>query len=331
MTPSFRFAAALALAPSLACAQPNDAGIVPALQQPGATASASASASVGTAQPATGGQQLAALPAGMPPGVRLLGPSAPLSPKERRAARLATRWASARYMPQAGADGVVRFPYGVTIATVVCAPLRVCDLALQPGEVVNNVNLGDKVRWSVMPGTSGSPEGLVTHMLIKPLDAGLRSSLTVLTNRRAYSVELVSTQRRWVPHTGFTYPDDQAQAWQGYQATMTVNAAYQTAAATGPVTPYRVECANNPPWTPQRVWTDGLKTHIEFPGPLNSGAPVLVGLTGGGWFSQPIAQVVNYRVVGNGYVADSVLHRGALILGVGDEQLRCVLTKETSR
>ena len=122
-------------------------------------------------------------------------------------------------MPQRGEDGVVRFLYGATLPTVVCAPLQVCDLALQPGEIVNNVNVGDKVRWNVSPGLSGSAGGQVTHLIIKPTDAGLVSSMAIETNRRTYAIKLVSTQHEWMPLVAFNYPDDMQRQWRAYQQT----------------------------------------------------------------------------------------------------------------
>lgn len=348
---AFLLATAAAFAPSFALAQ-----VVPALQAdsassavPGmASASATATAPAFAAAPQTPGDQTApAIPPGMPPGVRVLSPSAPLTVKERRGVALAARWAGARYMPQPGADGVVRFPYGATLPTVVCAPLQVCDIRLQPGEVVNNINAGDKVRWSIMPGLSGSPEGQVTHLLVKPVDAGLVSSVTVLTDRRAYSIKLVSTQAQWMPHVGFTYPDEQQQAWGAYQQAVGVGAAYGGGAGAGgfgapgglsapgggSLSFYDIRCDGSPTWTPRRAWTDGVKTYVEFAGPLNSGAPAFVGLgSGGGWFSRPPVQVVNYRPVpGNRYVADAALDRAALIAGVGGDEQRCTLTREARR
>ncbi len=98
------------------------------------------------------------VPAQMPPPVQLVSPSAPLDAKERHAVILARRWRNRREMPQPGEDGVVRFLFGATLPTVVCAPLQVCNLALQPGEVVNDVQVGDNVRWKISPSISGSGE-----------------------------------------------------------------------------------------------------------------------------------------------------------------------------
>lgn len=327
--------AAAALAPALAHADTAVPAITDA-PNPYAVATASASASAGaSAAPAATPAGEAALPPGLPPAVHLLSPSAPLNAKERHATALARRWARAHYMPHAGADGVIRFPFGATMPTVVCAPLQACDLQLQAGEVVNGINLGDKVRWSILPaGLSGSPEGAVTHLTIKPVDAGLVSSMTIQTNRRTYSVKLVSTQAQWMPLTGFTYADDQDRAWAGYQRAVGVPAAFGGfgQGAAGNLVFYSIHCEGSPDWKPTRAWTDGLKTYVEFPGPLGAGSPALVGLANdGGWFSKPTAQVVNYRPIGNRFVADASLQRAALILGVGSAQQECILTREARR
>ena len=231
-------AAILAALPMLAHAQ---APQVPAIVQANGTAAAVAPsdragqpavAVTATSAAAISAQPLpppaGPVPSTMPPPIRLLSPSAPLNPKEQRAVAMARRWANRPDMPQPGEDGVIRFLYGATLPTVVCAPLQVCDLALQPGEIVNNVNIGDKVRWNVSPGMSGSAAGQITHLIIKPTDAGLMSSMTVETNRRTYAVKLVSTQTEWMPLVAFTYPDEAQREWSAYQQRASWGAAAST-------------------------------------------------------------------------------------------------------
>jgi len=281
-----------------------------------------------------------AIPAGMPPKIQLVSPSAPLNAKEKRAVALARRWAGAHYMPHADADGVIRFPYGATLPTVVCAPLQVCDLALQPGEVVNNINLGDKVRWNLSPGISGSPGGQVTHVIIKATDAGLVSSMTVLTDRRTYSVKLVSTRAQWMPMMAFSYPDDTQSQWAAYRATVGGvggfgNASFGTAAGVSAGNlnfGFRLS-GDAPSWRPLRVYADGSKTYIQFPQPVAFGtAPALVGLANdGNWFSSASKQMVNYRIVGDRYVVDRVLDRAELVSGVGGGQDRVLITRDGAR
>jgi type IV secretion system protein VirB9 len=322
----------LAGLPTLAHAQARQ---VPAIVQVNAAATASASAGTGAGGRATQ-VSAAAVPVTMPPPIRLLSPSAPLNSKEKQAVALARRWANRSAMPHAGEDGVVRFLYGATLPTVVCAPLQVCDLALQPGEIVNNVNVGDKVRWNVSPGLSGSPAGQITHLIIKPADAGLVSSMTIETNRRTYAIKLVSTQHSWMPLIAFNYPDDMQRQWRAYQQNVALGAAASTLATGENVENldfgFRLS-GDNPAWRPLRVYTDGEKTYIQFPRAMAFGsAPALVGLDDdGGWFSTPSQQIVNYRIAGDRYVVDRVLDRAELVSGVGGGQTRVMITRDGAR
>jgi type IV secretion system protein TrbG len=336
----------LAALPALVHAQTQTQ--VPAIIQGSATAAVSVGgppASEGEPAPAKAEGASAAgvtkvadgpVPAQMPPPVQLLSPSAPLDAKERRAVLLARRWRNRREMPQPGEDGVVRFLFGATLPTVVCAPLQICNLALQPGEVVHDVQVGDSVRWKISPSISGSGSEQTTHLIIKPVDAGLVSSLNVATNRRTYAIKLVSTQTEWMPLIAFNYPDDMQRQWSAYRQTVAFGAAANTL-------PTGENVANldfgfqlsgdNPGWKPLRVYTDGAKTYIEFPRTISfTSAPTLVALdNSGGWFSSGSTQMVNYRMVGDRYVVDRVLDRAELISGVGSDQTRVVITREGSR
>jgi hypothetical protein len=53
----------------------------------------------------------------------------------------------------------------------------VCDVELQAGEQVNSIHLGDTARWSVEPAISGVGGNEVQHLIIKPHDVGLETSL----------------------------------------------------------------------------------------------------------------------------------------------------------
>ena len=329
-------AALLAGLPAPASAQQTS---VPAIAQANATAAASVtSGAPPNASNAAGTTKTAAstTPATTPPPINLLSPSAPLNAKERQAVALARRWKTRAEMPQRGEDGVVRFLYGATMPTVVCAPLQVCDLALQPGEIVNSVNVGDKVRWNISPGIGGGADGRVTHLIIKPADAGLMSSLVIETDRRTYAVKLVSTQHEWMPLVAFNYPDDMQRQWSAYQQTV----AFGTAASRLPTGEnvanldfgFRIS-GDDPRWRPLRVYSDGMKTYIQFPRTLSSGtAPALVALDNdGGWFSSPTQQMVNYRMQDDRYIVDRVLDRAELVSGVGSGQTRVVITRDGAR
>ena len=302
---------------------------VPAIQA-NATASASAAIPGPTDHPAQG--ESAPVPATMPPPIPLVSSAvAPLNSKEKVGVALARQWANRRALPHAGEDGYVRFLFGATLPTVVCAPLRLCNLALQPGEIVNNVNLGDSVRWKITPSISGAGGTQTTHLIIKPTDAGLVSSLDIETNRRTYAVKLVSTQSSWMPLVAFNYPDDAQAQWQAYKQTVAFGAAATTLPTGENLANLQFLCisGSDPSWAPIRAYTDGAKTYIEFPSSISfQAAPALVALADdGSWFSRPSSQVVNYRVLGNRYVVDAALDRAALISGVGGDQERVVISR----
>ena len=272
-------------------------------------------------------------PATMPPPIPLVSPTvAPLNAKEQAAVALSRRWTNRNERPHAGEDGYVRFLFGASLPTVVCAPLQICNLALQPGEIVNSVNLGDSVRWKITPSISGSGGSQTTHLIIKPTDAGLLSSLDIETNRRTYAVKLVSTQSSWMPLVAFNYPDEAQTQWQAYQQSVGFGMAATTLPTGESVANLQFLCisGSGPTWSPVRAYTDGAKTYIEFPNAISfQAAPALVALANdGSWFSRPSTQVVNYRVLGNRYVVDAALNHAALISGVGGDQQRIILSRQ---
>lgn len=132
----------------------------------------------------------------------------------------------------------------------------------------------------------------------------------------------------------FDYPDEVEASWAAYRQQRS-----QQAAAT--TLPDGQNAANldfgfeisgdRPRWTPQRVYSDGVKTYIQFStsGFAGGEAPALVALgRGGGWFSSPPEELVNYRLVGDRYVVDQVIERAALISGVGSDQVKVVIERK---
>ena len=109
-----------------------------------------------------------------------------LTPQEKAAVAIAQKWrdnSATGIKPVAGADGSIRFLFGAQQPSIVCAVLQVCDVELQPGEQVNSIHLGDTARWTVEPAITGSGPAEVQHLIIKPMDVGLETSLIVTTNQ----------------------------------------------------------------------------------------------------------------------------------------------------
>ena len=103
--------------------------------------------------------------------------------------------------------GLVTFTYGSGIPTVVCALLELTDLAFEKGESILSVQLGDSVRWNIESAISGSANDSVEHLIVKPLEAGLKTSVLITTDRRTYHIRLKSTEADFMPAVVFSYPN----------------------------------------------------------------------------------------------------------------------------
>jgi type IV secretion system protein VirB9 len=196
-----------------------------------------------------------------------VSPSAPLNPKERRAAAGARRWKDRPEMPRTGADGVTRWLYGATMPTVVCAPLHVCNIALEPGEQIMSIDIGDPTRWGVpKEQVVSGPGGEVEHIILKPTDAGLVSNMDIETDRRSYIIKLVSTQHEYTPLVAFDYPSERLVVRRKEGQVTAHGGPYysQQSGASGEMDfNYSLSGDTDVPWKPVSVYsTDDGKTHI---------------------------------------------------------------------
>jgi len=254
-----------------------------------------------------------------------------LDAKESYGLTLADQWKSHPDKPRRGADGSVKYLYGATLPTLVCTPLQVCSIQLQPGETVNDIHAGDTARWRISLAQSGAGADQTSLVIVKPTDAGLVTDLLITTDRRSYTIKLASTQKSWIPVLSFDYPEDVNAALAAYKAKQSKDY-YASTLPTGQNINnldfnFRMS-GDRPRWRPLRVYSDGQKTYIQFSSTHFSGdAPALVELgNDGSLFRKPSQQIVNYRVIGDRYVVDSVLDRVALITGVGSRQTKVVIT-----
>ena len=72
-------------------------------------------------------------------------PGLALSASEQAAVARAGQWRARKAVLRTGADGKVLFLFGHSQPTLVCAPLQVCDIEFEAGEIIKDVNLGDTV------------------------------------------------------------------------------------------------------------------------------------------------------------------------------------------
>lgn len=241
-----------------------------------------------------------------------------LDGKEAHGVRLANEWKSRPDRPRRGPDGRVKYLFGATLPTLICTPLQVCNIELQPGEVVNDIHAGANARWKISPATVGTGAAATTVIVIKPTDAGLVTNLSVATDRRLYSIKLVSKQKEWIPVLSFDYPDDLERQWAAYQE-QHARQVYNNTMPTGQNLAnldfgFRIG-GDRPSWKPIRVYADGSKTYIQFPSAnFNGEAPALVAKdNSGGPFSTASEKLVNYRV-SCGYFPERLRHVSTYVL-----------------
>lgn len=258
-----------------------------------------------------------------------------LTAQERAALAIAKRWeagSATGIQPVAGSGGAIKFVYGVQQPSIVCAVLQVCDVALQAGEQVNSINLGDTARWTVEPAITGSGATEIQHLIIKPMDVGLETSLVVTTNRRSYHFRLRSHRTEYMPQVSFTYPEEAQVKWDAIQRREKQERTDNTLPATGEYLgdlTFDYDLSGSASWKPVRVYNDGRKTIIEMPGAMQqTEAPtLLVVRKEGGMFTDDETVLVNYRVHGNRYIVDTVFDRAILISGVGSSQDRVTIVR----
>lgn len=256
-----------------------------------------------------------------------------LTAQEKKSLSIVKKWhaGSGSAQPFAGRGGSVTFAFGVEEPGVVCAVLQVCDIALQPGEQVNSIQLGDTARWSVEPAISGTGTAEIQHLLIKPMDVGLKTSLVITTDRRTYHIRLLSHRTDYMPQTTFSYPEEALAKWekqQAYKKKQRDDATISTTSEYLGDLDFSYNISGYAPWKPLRVYTDGHKTIIQMPKTMSqTEAPSLLVLRRGSGFFNKIDEVmVNYRIQGDRYIVDRVFDKAILISGVGKSQNKITIT-----
>ncbi len=256
----------------------------------------------------------------------------PLSPTATEAVRVSAEFRAESSLPSPGPDGRVIYTFGTGLATLVCAPMRICILELQPGERLNGEpQIGDSVRWQITPAVYGTGVDGTPIIVVKPTAPGLDTNLLVTTDRRAYYLRLISKPEDYVSRVAFEYPaEDNNRRWQEHMVTERSRQSEKAELLPALVTAEHLNFGydihgGNEHIRPLRVFDDGEKTYLQMPAEMkNREAPVLliVGNDGKG-------EVTNYRVQRQTYIVDRLFDRANLVLGVGKKSKG--LTVEISR
>lgn len=264
----------------------------------------------------------------------------PLEAKQESRLELLERYEKTSGAPSVDGDTIV-YQYGYGKPSLICATLRVCAIKLQPGERIINrgVQIGDKINWKLDVVYDETND--MTVVSLKPVDAGLDSSLTILTDRRDYHIQLLSTKDRYMPFIRFSFPEEEEERmWEAYEKAVGLSV------GNGPVAAredgnamdvtladlknlnfkYRVSSCNCP-WRPERVYDTGRQTIIEFPERVLAGKiPALTIVS-----SSNSEQIVNYRVNGTRYIVDQLFDRAKLSLVSGRKETSVTIDRVRSK
>jgi type IV secretion system protein VirB9 len=247
-------------------------------------------------------------------------------------------------------DGAVQFTWPAEIPSIVCAVLQVTDVALEPGEAITSVSTGDNLRWSVEAVVSGEGGSSQPHLIIKPFDRGLVTSVVVTTTRRSYHLTLRSTDQQYMHAVSFTYPGEpqkQAAPAPAPEQKPKVNVAL-TQEVDPPPTPEKkpahktsgdlprggkvhldppgrpqftqdpdsYQISGNPRWRPINVYNDGRKTYVVMTEEMTkTEAPAMLVLRRNNYLFGYDKVLANYRVQHKTYIVDTVFDRAILVSG----------------
>lgn len=253
----------------------------------------------------------------------------PLNGTARHAVRQSQDWLSTVNPPAKGNGGRVMFNYGRGLPVVVCAPLRICVIELEPGERVNDqVQVGDSVRWIITPAQSGSGKNAQTLVVIKPKEAGLDTNLMIPTDRRNYYIRLVSRASEYVARVAFHYPEKAQQQWAQFVEQQRKRDA--STIADLPVMSidrlnFKYSIQGQTRFTPIRVLDNGLKTYIKLPDSVRAEElpTIILKLHDGK------EQLVNARYINGWFEIDRIFDKAALILGTGPGQQKVIITNNS--
>ena len=218
-------------------------------------------------------------------------------------------------------NAIVQYAYEPgTLYQVYAQPMRITDIALEPGEkILGEPASGDVVRWILALGKSIEGGVEQWHVYLKPTRPELETNLAINTDRRSYLLELHSYESTYMAAIVWHYPEDQLARLQAQAAEL---AGQQKNAS--PVVGvdalnfnYTIQVVKGAPvWTPVQVFDDGRRTFVRFPSAMVlREAPVLFILRD----SQ--TQLVNYRVKNDTYVIDRLIDAAELRVGQKDQEI----------
>lgn len=216
------------------------------------------------------------------------------------------------------------------IYEVITSPNAITDIRLKPGESIAAapiVNDGG-TSWQFTMGTSVENGVSVQHLFVKPTIVGLDTSMILLTDQRTYYFRIASFPKSYMTALRFRYPQSSNEGYyvqEDFAEFIENNKVNQ--ALGGDAFSIDLTKANynynilvtkgKPAWTPQQVFSNDIKTYIQFPISITTS----MDLPSVYVLRDNVETLVNYRYIGNLYQIDTVLtDNEAFVLKSGQKE-----------
>ena len=224
-------------------------------------------------------------------------------------------------------DGFITLPYNKYKRPIIqCAPLQVCQIKLQRNEILNDVAIGDSQRWMPEKIYEGTPDDGSWIVILKPIEYGIATNLSITTDRRVYNLGLLSAKEDQPiesPMVDFWYPSEMAdhvisnaeiqKAKLNNDGTNVLSSNKRTGTYTDIKNlnfKYSMT-GDNPEWKPSQIFDDGNKTFIRMP-PMTDrvNLPILY------VYKNDKQQMINYRYKRPYIIYDGLFDKAVLITDV---------------
>ena len=227
--------------------------------------------------------------------------------------------------PHQAPDGTVVYTYGKGIPVIVCSLLRLTQINLEPGELLekDGIDMGNIDDFKVSARHAGTGPNAFAYIVIKPTRENAETTMTIGTDRRAYYLRVRSTDMQYMSRVAFSYPEEEA-ARKKAQLESEKAEAQERAKLAALAAPAAVKS-----WDyvvtmhghdahyllPLAVGDDGIHTRIQFSQQVRvRGLPILQIHDASG----PIP--TNSHWEDNTLIVDALFEDGCLLQGVGKKQ-----------
>ncbi|MBQ3627313.1 MAG: TrbG/VirB9 family P-type conjugative transfer protein [Synergistaceae bacterium] len=223
--------------------------------------------------------------------------------------------------PFLGEQGYVIYPYGEVVPVITCRPLRMTDVALEPGEEIMGIHAGDTVRWQFSPSQSMKNGLAVAHIVVKPNQPGISTNLLVHTNKRTYNLDFTASDKaEYLRGVAFSYGDSNNLSYlfvngnAGSSSKQDKKLEDELQETMGDVdfnglyTQYTILNNSKVDWAPEAVFDDGNKTYLRMPFRFSETPAFYISL-------DRRETMTNFRVKGRYYIVDRLFDKAYLKIG----------------